>query len=1770
MKNLNRLREKLGFAPVAPSVKSDPFDSCIPHTAVEDLSRQVTEQNILCNSAHMEYVQGSNLAPKHTAVPGHTPVHAGSVCEAKQAAGKHFVQEVRSGTHNKHRLRSKLKDSLRKFDRHKKEEVQYQSAMDWVIAQKGLLFDIMMFATSTMLNKSVKGSIPFALSLLSHHLPSEVIDEAQNFLQSLCTDYVFQSDADVEPASGLADATLNEWYRKYQKSTNWLGIKKLYIYVTCLILHGPSKCRERDIKRMAESSNLESLEATGNVVVNILSLTKSLFTNFFQCVASGDWSDFFHSETTYDRWFNDNLEVERRFAECVIPNDAHSLMAKTESLLKQGREMLSRLRGIKDSRTEILAVNNRYLKTYELYTKFVGGVTATQLRRTPFCLQISGKSKIGKTSFLKLNEIQYAHLYGKDKNVESYVRQSADRFWDAYQANQWSIIFDDVCAHNPAVVMGVDEFHKDVLHIINNVPKMAECAALEDKGTKPILCDLVQVTTNIPDLHAGHYFYDTAALFRRLQFRVKLELRAEYKGTDGFIDPRKIPSNDAFPDLWHISVEKAVTKPYGHDANREQGCWEEIPALKRLDMWNYLQWFKRASREHVEAQNKFLLNMRTLKETFMCSECNLPLANHPENVACVQLQSDADIERMFVEDHVDRPADLYNIPEEIPEEESFYQRYCPTFDFSEYPSRLMLFILGQMNKLLNKKGIQNSQTAIAIYHVISFIKDYWVMRMVLHTVYSMSWYIGIPLALCLWFATHPSWFLQQIGMMPQGIVLENVTTAVQLYCAMRLADTAEVVRLAGRKVFQALGGTSQILLIIGILTTGLATLYALLRTFIPSDVGQPETRYVQQGDRISSLVHGREPENVWRMHDYRCNVIDVPCPSSSLKGSSEIDIVSYFHRYLVRVSIRWQTDDPAILRVAGGTGIFLGGQKILLPSHFFDREKGLVEIFSVTVFYATRQNVIRQATCQADSYSLEAFDGDMSILTFPAISAQRAIDTTIPSEQMLKFVGPGLRIGRDKAGTLVVDRLKCIKSAVFKQEPHWIAGEGPDAITKKGDCGAILLALTPSGPVLVGVHLWLCIGTNNASMSYNLCGKKFGKIISAQSPKLDNLGKVGELQALHPKSPIQFLDDLGGMQVFGSFSGFRTSVKSRVQETIGASYLKLNYGFQHTHGPPVMAGREVKYLHLQSFKRINASVPEYQAELACAVLLQHVLEHSDEWQAYQISQRDAVNGVPGVRFIDRIPISTSCGFPYKTPKYNKIHPVVDDDWTSELEVDEDIQADIDFIMYRWSRGERAMPVFTAALKDEPRKFSKIESKSTRIFYGGPAGLIIAERMIFTWFTRLVQTHPLVFMQAPGMDATGSQWNLLLHWMKRSDQWIAGDMKEFDISMIIQFLRMAYKFIILLAKHLEADASHVQQMEAAAEDLINPMVDYFGDLIMGTGKNPSGHALTVIINGLVNAFYMIWCFLTLHPKADIQNRYYTLGLGEEFFQDVRAMFYGDDNFMNVVESNKWFNHTAISELLRSVRVTYTMADKDRESVPFIPLSEVSFLKRSFRFEEAVNGYVAPLELASVHKALMLTIPSKMVSLEKAYADCIVSQNDTMWHHGRDEFERFQLLLFDLIQALELESYFVRPLLSFDELTNRWLKTLDSPENRAWFHHDNVEYQSDATIEHVSTESQHECPRCGRCPYEEDPNITFEPCQMCGGCTFDDPWCSVCQEDGYCSCGELYDFTVMVNRSTLSVTILIACGECDYFRLKKVPLTKVLALAHGIPWSEVQSV
>jgi sulfate adenylyltransferase subunit 1 (EFTu-like GTPase family) len=69
--------------------------------------------------------------------------------------------------------------------------------------------------------------------------------------------------------------------------------------------------------------------------------------------------------------------------------------------------------------------------------------------------------------------------------------------------------------------------------------------------------------------------------------------------------------------------------------------------------------------------------------------------------------------------------------------------------------------------------------------------------------------------------------------------------------------------------------------------------------------------------------------------------------------------------------------------------------------------------------------------------------------------------------------------------------------------------------------------------------------------------------------------------------------------------------------------------------------------------------------------------------------------------------------------------------------------------------------------------------------------------------------------------------------------------------------------------------------------------------------------------------MRYCFIVLSEDKQCTS----------FKKSVSLMTYGDDNVMGVCKSIPWFNHTAIVEVLKSIGVEYTMADKESKSVPY---------------------------------------------------------------------------------------------------------------------------------------------------------------------------------------------------------------------------------------------
>jgi hypothetical protein len=133
----------------------------------------------------------------------------------------------------------------------------------------------------------------------------------------------------------------------------------------------------------------------------------------------------------------------------------------------------------------------------------------------------------------------------------------------------------------------------------------------------------------------------------------------------------------------------------------------------------------------------------------------------------------------------------------------------------------------------------------------------------------------------------------------------------------------------------------------------------------------------------------------------------------------------------------------------------------------------------------------------------------------------------------------------------------------------------------------------------------------------------------------------------------------------------------------------------------------------------------------------------------------------------------------------------------------------------------------------------------------------------------------------------------------------------------------------------------------------------------------------------------------------------------------------------------FGHTAVAAYFASKDIGYTMADKEAESIPFIHISQASFLKRTWVFDDEVRGYLAPLEETSIHKMICSTVVSSSITPEEQCAEVIYSAHSEYFFYGRKVFEEKDRLFKNLIEQTNLEDWFsARPLPTWEQLLQRW--------------------------------------------------------------------------------------------------------------------------------------
>jgi hypothetical protein len=801
---------------------------------------------------------------------------------------------------------------------------------------------------------------------------------------------------------------------------------------------------------------------------------------------------------------------------------------------------------------------------------------------------------------------------------------------------------------------------------------------------------------------------------------------------------------------------------------------------------------------------------------------------------------------------------------------------------------------------------------------------------------------------------------------------------------------------------------------------------AITSFYISYKLWQKIFKTVLQSSEGISPEGKEERENPWYKNDFQLTDFDVSRQTTSWKSLTDQQVIDKLSTNIMSFKQAFKSNGKNFVK--DGVAIALGGHKIMVNLHTLKLDEDILNI-----------RLIRQSSCNGVTTNV-AFamskcdvmvfqDHDVAILTVPHLPPFKDITQLFPNDSF-NGSGKGLIISRGDDGKICQNSFIRAKRENLVDFSHFKDLIGKSLVhdsyvtqvkvpTESGQCGSPYLMQTPQGPVLLGIHV-AGKGAKAESLffSQTLINQFLGREerIVPDAPKLSAQSKQREVGELSKKSVFRYIDH-GSATVYGSFTGFKIAPKSRVEQTPMNAFLQEK-GYSTKYTAPVMSGWKpwrIAALDLVNpVTDIDMSSLKYVTEQFAQTILKELAP--EEIKLLNVyDDFTALNGAAGVTYVDKMNRNTSAGNPWKKSKKYFLTAIAPRGENLEpVEASDEIMDRMKEIIDNYKNGKRAHPNFCAHLKDEPVTHKKREMGKTRVFSGAPFDWSLVVRKYYLSMIRVIQRNKFIFEAAPGTICQSSEWGDIYKYLATfgENQIVAGDYKAYDKRMPPAFIKAAFHVMITICMSSKNfDEEDILIMKGIAEDTAYPLTDFNGDLVEFYGSNPSGHPLTVIINSLVNSLYMRYVYYMLNPNDEV----------ETFRQNVKLMTYGDDNIMGVSKETPWFNHTTIQETLGRMGITYTMPDKTSESVPYIDISQASFLKRTWRFDEELQEYLCPLEHESIEKSLMVWTRSKTICWEEQVIAVVSSAIQEYFFYGKQTYNKRLLLLKDMISDLGIEEY-----------------------------------------------------------------------------------------------------------------------------------------------------
>lgn len=1209
------------------------------------------------------------------------------------------------------------------------------------------------------------------------------------------------------------------------------------------------------------------------------------------------------------------------------------------------------------------------------------------IREKPYGMLLFGGSGVGKSAIanaltrfvLQVNGFDYSPRAVTSLNME-------DKYQSEFATHHKGVIFDDIC--NTALDRTDGSPTLPVIMFLNNMTMAALNANADMKGKVMIEPMVVTATTNVKDLMSNQLSNEPLSINRRFEVTVTQKVKPEYcKPGTTMLDSSKIAhiSGDQFPDYATFTVEEPRYKDISTGDKFRSGKTQHVVFVPRVfegkklvdvDIKTLLRFLKVDSEKHFAHQESFVSSQRDLADMPLC-ECGMPVG-------------------MCESCPLDSQAGIPNVSEVVEYLTALEVRVVAwlnallqTLIVSRFGSAIVAYLMRDKlrNIVMNSIGYYLICVIITLgYDAVVHVRGSWMILAftLLYLLYVIARFYMVRRSVIKKFANIPlpsefirkmSWsaklrvmyFLVSIGVWKVLVML------AKKWKTLPTSQAAKPITLKpDAKSWQN--------------ETEFWDVHARERKYLFGDAGVSEKSRTITVDNFISLI-GNKLMVVDKDSGEFCNVVPLKSnvlliPNHMVTSKTEFVTLTKIGGHTFKnmpldnkVAVRIPGTDFAVWYCPGA-----GLHRDIIDYYPKDIDEGKkVEVFTI---YNNEGKLVKFANMMATRGKVVTTQGGI-------------------------FQGYKYSFPEDTFGGLCMATLVGMVNGMPFIAGHHLAGRGINGAAGVLTRKAILdtISVLDERPCILVSH-------------------------SASPMETKSMGiEFGPLTAPHEKCITNDLDIDSKIRVHGGHNGSsRSSPKSAVVTSVISSAVKSIMDIDKKHAPPKEMGAQ-RHKELDISGKVDTAT-EFDSELLNKAVTDYSLSlmaipDEELAKAGKISDDANLAGLDGVLGLNAMNFSTSIGFPGKGAKTQFVEKSDRhvEGISCPRDVDPMILEEIKKMEAKLLAGESINTIFKASLKDEPTKMTK---DKVRVFAAANMPFVMLVRKYFLSLAALVQRNKIATECAVGTVVQSPEWTeLYKHIGKHGwDRAIAGDYAKFDGRMSPQFMLAAFKLLIKLAeKSGNYEEDDLIIMRGIATEISYPTYDYFGTLVQFMGSNPSGHPLTVVINSFVNSLYLRYCWYAIAKEKG----WWKVPL---FNKKVSAMTYGDDNIMTVAEGYDDFNHTAIANQLAKVSIKYTMADKDAESVPFINLSEASFLKHFAVWDEELGLYRSPVEEDSIAKMLHTHLKSKVLSMEQSSAEAIQNVALKYFEFGREVYTERVVQLEQVARDASIQGY-VGPIMNYDD-------------------------------------------------------------------------------------------------------------------------------------------